>query len=97
MAVEWPHFIASIATVSKEGIVPVPGGVLIFDEAGTVIGAAGASGDTSDNDEAALTGRDRRCRAEELAVRTRGGSSHSSAFESATAQSGAAICLTIFR
>ena len=28
MAVEWPHFIASIATVSKEGIVPVPGGVL---------------------------------------------------------------------
>ena len=94
MAVEWPHFIASIATVSKEGIVPVPGGVLIFGVAGTVIGAAGASGDTSDNDEAALTGRDRRRRAEELAMQTRGGSSHSSALESA--QSGAAICLTIF-
>ena len=28
--------------------------VLILDEAGAVIGAAGASGDTSDNDEAAL-------------------------------------------
>ena len=38
----------------KEGIVPVPGGVLILDEAGAVVGAAGASGDTSDNDEAAL-------------------------------------------
>ena len=54
MAVERPHFIASLASVFKEGIVPVPGGVLILDEAGAVVGAAGASGDTSDNDEAAL-------------------------------------------
>src|SRR5208283_2385148 len=51
MAVERPHFIASLATVFKEGIIPVPGGVLILDEAGAVIGTAGASGDTSDNDE----------------------------------------------
>ena len=42
-----------LASVFKEGIVPVPGGVLILDEAGAVVGA-GASGDTSDNDEAAL-------------------------------------------
>jgi uncharacterized protein GlcG (DUF336 family) len=54
MAVERPHFIASLASVFGEGLVPVPGGVLILDSAGAVIGAAGASGDTSDNDEAAL-------------------------------------------
>ena len=54
MAVERPHFIASLASEFKEEIVPVPGGVLILDEAGAVVGAAGASGDTSDNDEAAL-------------------------------------------
>jgi uncharacterized protein GlcG (DUF336 family) len=38
-------------------MVPVPGGVLIRDAAGAIIGAVGASGDTSDNDEvAALAG-----------------------------------------
>ncbi len=54
MAIERPHLIASLASVFSEGLVPVPGGVLILDAAGAVIGAAGASGDTSDNDEAAL-------------------------------------------
>ena len=54
MAVERPHFIASLASVFGEGLVAVPGGVLILDATGAVIGAAGASGDTSDNDEAAL-------------------------------------------
>lgn len=54
MALERPHFIASLGTVFGEGLVPVPGGVLIRDANGDVIGAAGASGDTSDNDEAAL-------------------------------------------
>lgn len=54
MAVERPHFIASLASVFSEGLVPVPGGVLIRDASGAVIGAAGASGDTSDNDEGAL-------------------------------------------
>lgn len=54
MALERPHFVASLATVVESGLVPVPGGVLIRDAAGAVIGAAGASGDTSDNDEAAL-------------------------------------------
>jgi uncharacterized protein GlcG (DUF336 family) len=32
-------------------MVPVPGGVLIRDPSGTLIGAVGVSGDTSDNDE----------------------------------------------
>lgn len=54
MALERPHFVASLASVVEAGLVPVPGGVLIRDAAGAVIGAAGASGDTSDNDEAAL-------------------------------------------
>jgi len=54
MAVERPHFVGSLASIFPEGVVPVAGGVLIRDAAGAVIGAAGASGDTSDNDEAAL-------------------------------------------
>jgi uncharacterized protein GlcG (DUF336 family) len=54
LAVERPYFIGSLASVFPEGIVPVAGGVLIRDASGAVIGAAGASGDTSDNDEAAL-------------------------------------------
>jgi uncharacterized protein GlcG (DUF336 family) len=34
------------------GLIAVPGGVLIKDAAGAVLGAVGISGDTSDNDEA---------------------------------------------
>ncbi len=34
-------------------VVPVPGGVLVRDAAGAVIGAVGVTGDTSDNDAAA--------------------------------------------
>jgi uncharacterized protein GlcG (DUF336 family) len=38
-------------------LVPVPGGVLINDSSGKLLGAVGVSGDTSDNDEiAALAG-----------------------------------------
>jgi len=33
--------------------IPVPGGVLIRDTEGGLLGAVGISGDTSDNDEAA--------------------------------------------
>jgi uncharacterized protein GlcG (DUF336 family) len=55
MAVERPHFVGALASsVIDEGLVPVAGGVLIRDAAGAIIGAAGASGDTSDNDEAVL-------------------------------------------
>jgi uncharacterized protein GlcG (DUF336 family) len=46
-----PSFVASLSAVSDGRIVPVPGGVLIRDPAGAVLGAVGISGDTSDNDE----------------------------------------------
>lgn len=50
------YFIAA-ANHAVGPLVPVPGGVLIVDEANLVIGAVGVSGDTSDNDEvAALAG-----------------------------------------
>ncbi|WP_338066492.1 heme-binding protein [Phyllobacterium zundukense] len=43
--------------VSGGRIVPVPGGVLIRNATGDLLGAVGITGDTSDNDElAAITG-----------------------------------------
>ncbi|UVO55888.1 heme-binding protein [Sphingomonas sp. SUN039] len=52
-----PGFFAAIGQVFPKGIVPVPGGVLIRDAEGILLGAVGVSGDTSDNDEiAALAG-----------------------------------------
>lgn len=53
MALERPHFINAIHGISKERVMPVPGGVLVRDADGLVVGAVGISGDTSDNDEAA--------------------------------------------
>ena len=47
-----PSFQAALAAVSDGRFVPVPGGVLIRAPDGTVIGAVGVSGDTSDKDEA---------------------------------------------
>jgi uncharacterized protein GlcG (DUF336 family) len=52
MAIERPHFVAA-ATQAVGTLIPVAGGVLVKNAAGTVIGAVGVSGDTSDNDEAA--------------------------------------------
>ncbi len=52
MALERPHFIAA-ATQAVGTLIPVPGGVLVKNAAGAVVGAVGVSGDTSDNDEAA--------------------------------------------
>lgn len=46
-----PGFIAAMNGIFPKGILPVPGGVLIRDEAGALLGAVGISGDTSDNDE----------------------------------------------
>lgn len=47
------YFIAA-ATVALSGrLIPVPGGVLVRDEDGTIKGAVGISGDSSDNDETA--------------------------------------------
>ena len=50
-AKERPHFIEGLTAVSGGKIVAVPGGVLIRDAAGTLLGAVGITGDTSDNDE----------------------------------------------
>jgi uncharacterized protein GlcG (DUF336 family) len=52
MAEERPHFVASVRELGEGGMVPVAGGVIVADEAGTVLGAVGVTGDTSDNDEA---------------------------------------------
>ena len=47
------YFIQAINGLAGGGIVPVPGGVLIRNAAGILLGSVGISGDTSDNDEAA--------------------------------------------
>jgi uncharacterized protein GlcG (DUF336 family) len=47
-----PHFIAAVTHAVGGSLIPVPGGVLIRDGAGSLVGAIGVSGDTSDNDEA---------------------------------------------
>ncbi len=47
------YFMAAVNGVFGGQVIPVPGGVLVHDEAGTVIGAVGVTGDTSDNDAAA--------------------------------------------
>lgn len=55
IAKDRPHFLAGLESViGAGGAVPVPGGVLIRDAEGHLLGACGMSGDTSDNDEAAL-------------------------------------------
>ncbi|MDV7142193.1 heme-binding protein [Tropicimonas sp. TH_r6] len=46
-----PSFQSALATASDGRLIPVPGGVLIEDEAGVTIGAVGISGDTSEKDE----------------------------------------------
>jgi uncharacterized protein GlcG (DUF336 family) len=46
-----PHFMTAVGQIFPKGIVPVPGGVLIRDASGKLLGAVGVSGDTSDNDE----------------------------------------------
>ena len=52
MAVDRPHFIASVDMMSEGGMVPAAGGVIVCDGQGGVVGAIGVTGDTSDNDEA---------------------------------------------
>jgi uncharacterized protein GlcG (DUF336 family) len=57
MAAERPHFVAAVSHAVGGSLIPVPGGVLIRDARGDVVGAVGVSGDTSDNDEiAAVSG-----------------------------------------
>ncbi len=52
-AKEQAFFIAAATDAIGGKLIPVPGGVLIRDIAGSLIGAVGISGCTSDNDEAA--------------------------------------------
>ena len=47
-----PVFTSALTTIAQGRLVPVPGGVLIKDAAGSVLGAVGISGDVSDKDEA---------------------------------------------
>jgi len=52
-----PAFQGALAAAADGRFIPVPGGVLIVDSAGTAIGAVGISGDASDKDEyCAITG-----------------------------------------
>jgi uncharacterized protein GlcG (DUF336 family) len=53
MALERPYFVEAATHAVGGSLVPVPGGVLIRNAEGTLLGAIGVSGDTSDNDEAA--------------------------------------------
>jgi uncharacterized protein GlcG (DUF336 family) len=50
-AQEQAYFIDAVNTLAQGRMVPVPGGVLIQDASGALLGAVGVSGDTSDNDE----------------------------------------------
>ncbi|SFR19928.1 GlcG/HbpS family heme-binding protein [Poseidonocella sedimentorum] len=47
------YFMAAVNGVYGGQVVPVPGGLLVRDKRGAVIGAVGATGDTSDNDATA--------------------------------------------
>jgi uncharacterized protein GlcG (DUF336 family) len=47
------YFIAAAAAAIGGKLVPVPGGVLVKDTAGSVVGCVGVTGDSSDNDELA--------------------------------------------
>jgi uncharacterized protein GlcG (DUF336 family) len=50
-AQEQAYFVSAVNTLARGALVPVPGGVLIQDGSGAMLGAVGVSGDTSDNDE----------------------------------------------
>ena len=46
-----PAFIAALNSLGQGSVVPAPGGVLVRDQQGNVLGAVGVSGDLSDIDE----------------------------------------------
>jgi uncharacterized protein GlcG (DUF336 family) len=49
------YFIAAANGAFGGQLIPVPGGALVRDGGGAIVGAVGISGDTSDNDAAAAT------------------------------------------
>ncbi len=54
LAKDRPHFMTGVVGALNGAVVPVAGGVIVLDAEGNRIGAVGASGDTSDNDEIAV-------------------------------------------
>lgn len=46
-----PNFVSALAVTSGGRLLPNPGGVLVKNKQGEVIGAVGISGDSGDNDE----------------------------------------------
>lgn len=50
-AEENPRFFAALAAASQGRMIPNPGGVLVRDDGGRIIGAVGVSGDTAELDE----------------------------------------------
>jgi uncharacterized protein GlcG (DUF336 family) len=50
-AKDMPVFFGAIASTAQQAFIPQTGAVLITDQAGAVIGAAGASGGSGDEDE----------------------------------------------
>ncbi|MEM7471408.1 MAG: heme-binding protein [Pseudomonadota bacterium] len=51
------YFMTAVNGLFGGQVVPVPGGVLVRDKRGLIVGAVGVTGDTSDNDaEAAVEG-----------------------------------------
>ncbi|MET3760084.1 heme-binding protein [Sphingomonas sp. UYEF23] len=49
-----PAFYAALAATLIGGMLPMPGGVLLRDATGLVVGAVGVSGDTGANDDLAI-------------------------------------------
>jgi uncharacterized protein GlcG (DUF336 family) len=52
IAAQFPAFFQALTVAAGGRVFPAPGGVLLRDPAGEVIGAVGVSGDSSDVDEA---------------------------------------------
>lgn len=46
-----PVFIGALSNIADGGLVALPGGVIIRDEDGSILGAVGVSGDVSEPDE----------------------------------------------
>jgi uncharacterized protein GlcG (DUF336 family) len=52
-AIDQPSFIGAVNGALGGQLIPAPGGVLVRDASGALLGAVGVTGDTSDNDERA--------------------------------------------
>jgi uncharacterized protein GlcG (DUF336 family) len=51
-----PHFINALTTLAGGDLVPVPGGVLIRNTTGEIVGAVGVSGHLPDDEDCAIQG-----------------------------------------